>query len=857
MRWPSLLPTLALGCALSHTAAHDRVAAEPGSLDVEPAAAPTDRLNPEAIPDGLDERIESWFDGHGSRRLHVQLDRPMLRPGETVWVKSWNLATRTLTGEGAGAGVTYELLDPRGTIVETKRVLQADGTATNDFVLPTDAPGGRWSVRLTAPTGETVERPFVVSSYQAPTIRKKLDFVREAYGPGDRVEALVELLRPSGEPLADHAVHVMLQVDGATVAEEDLRTDGTGAVLASGRLPSSLSSGDGLLVVLVEEGGISESISRSVPIVLADLRLDLFPEGGDLVAGLPGRVYFEGRDRHGEPADVAGVIEDDRGRRVATFESVHDGLGRFAFTPERGRTYRARVTAPEGIDTAYPLPEAMDQGCTLRSYDDLRSELPEVRVGVRCTSRQDVVVVGTQRERRVDTAAVRAGPDRDAVVHLARTDATRQGAVRVTVFDPSDLAPLAERLVYRGAGRDLAVALTTDRQSYGPRDEVVIGVRTTGPDGEPVPAELALAVADDGVLSLADDREGNLLSRVYLEPELVEVPEDPGFYYDREEVLAARGLDLVMGTRGWRRFDWAPVLDPQPPTVTETVATRGPFLRLAERLVDDVEETEIVPMAMPMPEEVAEVAQPVVVAEPMDIATEDRRAQRLEKDAEAMGARQIAAGRRARRDIAADEDMLGGLGYLGYVGDMPWGGEVAWAPVRVFPRPDHASAPVGVRTDFRDTVLWEPTVRTDDQGRAEVRFALSDAITTFRVTAEGAGGGAVGHGEATLSSVLPVSVGTKLPAAVSAGDQLMLPITVTSARAEALTVAVGASLTSELLTAGRTSERLKVAPRGSATSWIPITVGSGRETATLRLTAEGGGAQDAVERTLEIVPPGF
>ena len=58
------------------------------------------------------------------------------------------------------------------------------------------------------------------------------------------------------------------------------------------------------------------------------------------------------------------------------------------------------------------------------------------------------------------------------------------------------------------------------------------------------------------------------------------------------------------------------------------------------------------------------------------------------------------------------------------------GGQLA--PVRVFPKPDYSTGFAGVRSDFRDTVHWDPSVKTDKWGNAEVRFYLSDAITSFR-----------------------------------------------------------------------------------------------------------------------------
>jgi hypothetical protein len=858
--WSLLLPSVLASCALLGPAAHDTLATPAQDplpdLELAPPAARRDAAATEAT--ALADRIDQWFAGYGTRRLHVQLDRPLYRPGESVWIKTWNVATRGLAATANG-GVTYELVDPRGSVVESKQVQESGGTSTNDFVLPPAAPGGQWTLRATSSTGEVDERPFVVSSYEAPRVHKTLDFVREAYGPGDRVEALIELTGPDGAPLANHAVRALLQVDGQTVLEAPFTTDETGAVLVSGDLPATLQSGDGLLTVLVDEGGVTESISRSVPIVLADLQLSFFPEGGDLVEGLPARVYFEGRDRHGEPADVSFVVEDDRGTVVAQADSLHDGLGRFAFTPAHGRTYRARVTTPVGLDQPVALPEALSSGCVLRTYDDVRSETSKIRVGLRCTTPETLTVVSTLREDPLDAARIQVRPGAETVVYLG-APAERlqeQGAVRVTAFD-RELRPRAERLVYRNAGRNLHVELVPDQQTYGPRDEVQVKVKTTRPDGTPVAAELALSVVDDAVLGLADDEEGNLLTRMYLEPELGESPDDPAWYFDPEEPLAARGLDLVLGTRGWRRFEWAQVWAPP---VVEVVSTSsgpnwwrafgGPPVPMA-------------PMAMPA----GAMPDAAWGAPPMDAPMVELDAVMEEEAApvEVLRAeRQVAFMPQKvpqKRERAKDDNAKQLMG-LGYVELGEWGGEdlvrqqPGWSPVRVFPRPEYGPGFTGVRTDFRDTVHWEPTVRTGEDGLASVSFLLSDAVTTFRVTAEGLGGGLAAHSEATLATVLPVSLATRLPPAVSVGDQLLLPVTVTNTRPGPLDVALSTTLGSNVLTTPGGAQHLRIDGRSGATRFVPVTVGSGRERVELRLTAEGGGAVDTLVRSLDVVPAGF
>ena len=80
--------------------------------------------------------------------------------------------------------------------------------------------------------------------------------------------------------------------------------------------------------VMVKDGGITESISKRIPIVLKKIQFSAFPEGGEMVAGLPTRIYIEAKNMLGKPADVEGKIVDDHGSTAATFKTYHFGLGR-------------------------------------------------------------------------------------------------------------------------------------------------------------------------------------------------------------------------------------------------------------------------------------------------------------------------------------------------------------------------------------------------------------------------------------------------------------------------------------------------------------------------------------------------
>jgi hypothetical protein len=928
-------------------------------------------------------------------RVHIQTDKPLYRPGETVWLRTWHLASGAFQAANNG-GITYELVGPRGDVVRAKLVEQRGGGATNDFELPTNAPGGTWKVRATAPDGAQVEREIVVLGYEAPRLKKSLEFLRKGYVPGDTVAATLKVNGPTGAALAEHPVTALVRIDGQDT-KVDVTTNAAGEALVRFPLPTGLTEGDGLLTVLVDESGVTESISRRIPIVLAGVHVEVYPEGGALVADLPSRVYFAATKADGKPADVSGRILDDRGDVVGSFRTFHNGLGRFELTPRYGRSYHLEVAGHPGVTT---IPEALVDGCVMRTPDDFATKLDALRVEVRCATPRLVSVVGSLRGQPIDAAQVRVG-SRPATVYLAAKDAkvaSSAGVARVTVYDEAD-RPIAERVVMRHRDNQLKVEVTARGGTVGPRDQMTLDVTARDASGAPVVADLAVAVVDDTTLSYADDKQGDIVSRLLVEAELSGSVEEPRTFFKEPTGYA---LDLLLGTAGWRKF----VQVPSP--VAKAVKARREEGKVGKK---DAKMARVRPHSLDV--ELAVSHEPVMEPAPLEGGTEvgeadvkkrvgerivmqkqqvDREVGEdpqfagvlgalpeaalepagLQQDALAglIGEPVIGAGGLAARGAGLGgggaADGLGGFaprgrgygtgggnfgskgeGGIGTIGGDPiilgaldkslidavikrnlnqirycyqreltknphLGGKVTvkfviakdgavssattkvttlnnvsvetcingrflrmqfpepkggglvivsypflfspdgtpdpgprYDTVRVFPAPRHVAG--SVRNDFRDTIAWAPSVRTDAKGKATVSFTLSDAVTSFRATAEGVGGGLVGRGEALIASTLPFSMAVKLPVAAVNGDRLHVPLTLTNDRDTPVTVTVAPTLGADarvVMLPARAGRTLfyDLAP----TAPIPVA-----------FSATSDGLEDAFTRTLDVIDAGY
>ncbi|MEO1257315.1 MAG: MG2 domain-containing protein [Bacteroidota bacterium] len=514
----------------------------------------------------LTQKLNRFNQYYAPEKVYLQFDRTFFEPGETIWFNAFLRKANSLKDLSKSKILYVELRAPNGSISKKITLRLKNGRSAGDFQLDQAAPGGLYKIRAYTNwqlnTEDFFTRDVQVQASVLPRLRMEMDFQRETYGPGDFVEATLDLQSLANEPLAHHDFTARASLDGESFQEIKGVTDGGGRALVKITLPKTLDTNDGLLNVLIGYNGQTESISRSIPIVLNKIDLQFMPEGGDPIAGTQGKIAFKALNEFGKPADVEGVITDAEGRKITSFRSYHQGMGTFSMTPESGQKYLAYLTKPAGISTTYTLPEAKARGYAI-SVDN--SDQEQLRVEINSTENEQLHLTLFSQSEIYFTQTLPAG----AGAHLIKipTKTLPIGTAQVTLFDSKEI-PRAERLVFLNPHKKLNVEITTDKDKYLPREKVSMTIKVTDERGMPMPGQFALSVADDNLLTFADDKQGHILSHLLLESELKGEIVEPNFYFDKNEKHPEKdqllALDHLMLTQGWRRFDWSKALWEQP-----------------------------------------------------------------------------------------------------------------------------------------------------------------------------------------------------------------------------------------------------------------------------------------------------
>jgi uncharacterized protein YfaS (alpha-2-macroglobulin family) len=164
------------------------------------------------------------------------------------------------------------------------------------------------------------------------------------------------------------------------------------------------------------------------------------------------------------------------------------------------------------------------------------------------------------------------------------------------------------------------------------------------------------------------------------------------------------------------------------------------------------------------------------------------------------------------------------------------------------------SSGAGIRSKFKTTAIFVPSVVTDDKGHAALEFKLPDNLTTFRIMAVAATSGDLfGSGQSKVVVSKPLLALPSLPRIARVGDRFEAGVVVHSKGVPAGEVKVTAQAEGIGLS-GPSEKRVSLSegrPQEVRFAFTPD--GAGVSTLTFRV--EGGAEKDAVTQKLPILLP--
>ncbi len=270
-----------------------------------------------------------------------------------------------------------------------------------------------------------------------------------------------------------------------------------------------------------------------------------YPEGGDRVKGLTGRVAFTVTDDQGFRRQVDGYLLDEARREIGSVSTDATGRGVFEVTGDSKARY-VQIPDGKGKNREYELPEAKDEGCTmvLNTMDD---------GVVEATLRSSASLQG----RLLGYAIIHNGTivQCDTMVAeptlIMEFDKSKlpEGVNQITVFNSSGQI-LSERLffLYPKTSVSDSILVTTDQRSLSPCGKVSVDIQTA-PN-----SSVSFSAMD--AATVVNGHEGNMKTWMLLSSEVSGYIDSPDYYFEADDAEHRRAADMLMLTQGWRRYDW-------------------------------------------------------------------------------------------------------------------------------------------------------------------------------------------------------------------------------------------------------------------------------------------------------------
>lgn len=292
------------------------------------------------------------------------------------------------------------------------------------------------------------------------------------------------------------------------------------------------------------------------------LNVQFFPEGGNLVAGLQNYIALKATGDKGTGVHVSGIIQNDMGEEVTTFESQKFGFGKFSLRPEAGDRYTAYIEYL-GNPYEFELPETMQGGYVMHVSQKEDNVYIWVRNNLGINMAGSFVI---GQFRGFPFITINAETDKNYLYSLFSIRDMPTGIIQLTFFDSLGV-PQCERLIFSENGADnIQLNIESEKQVFKKREKAEFYLHAEDLSGNFPLTNLSLSIVNNDVVKKKSN-QSQISSFFHLESDLKGYIEQPGYYFNNDNEDRLDMLDLLLMTHGWRRFVWKKILHDEYPEI--------------------------------------------------------------------------------------------------------------------------------------------------------------------------------------------------------------------------------------------------------------------------------------------------
>ena len=828
---------------------------------------------------------------HRKWQVMLSSDKPVYQPGQVIHLRSLALRKPDLKPI-AGQAIEFSIVDPKGNrIFQQKSVTSRFGISSTDCPLADEIIQGTYQLQCTV-GGTSTTAAVEVKQYVLPKFKVDLEFDRPYYSPGERVVASVRAAYFFGQPVRGADIEAHLESTGPlhVIDKAQTHTDEQGHASIEFGLPTALvgrpqdSAAARILltVKLRDSAGQEHSSSASRIVTDQPIHLRVIPESGTLKRNLANSVYVFTSYPDGSPARTH-IAVSGMDRELASNEL---GLAVLEIRPTTEQVnWTMRATDNQG--------RVGQREITLKCGANSEDFLVRLdKVIYRGGDTMHLVALGGGREpvyidliKDGQTVATDAIPVNDGRGEY-QFDLPPElfGTVELCAYRYSAQGwPVTNsRTIYIHQARALNLTASFDREEYRPGGRARLSLSVADDTGKPVPGAVSLAVVDEAIFQVGQQRPGLEQS-----------------FFSQEERLLAPVYAI---------YPWSPAMTIDRPSQDRQQFEQALFAATAgrraesdarRRIVENPEGGARLLEALERPDW-KEIAERMGLSRDVITALDGTGSPHsLSVSSYAAKVPQIEAAKRL--GLEKTHFAWNSLGVVIVIGFLVWlarHGLAALVAVFVIlvmlaslllpaiqsareasrrstaandlrmmdlilqeqPRRPAAVAtvvePPRLRQWFPETLLWRPELITDDQGRAEIEFDIADSITAWRLSASAVSAqGKLGAAQHLIRVFQSFFVDVNIPTTLTRGDEVTIPVVVYNYLDEPQTVTLRLADVDAFERLDGATQQVELKAREVKSVGYRLRAKNVGHHA-IEIEAQGHGVADAIKRQVDVIPNG-
>lgn len=282
--------------------------------------------------------------------------------------------------------------------------------------------------------------------------------------------------------------------------------------------------------------------------------LRFFPEGGQLVQTVTSRVAFKAESTTEADVKIEGTIFSADGNKIGTLQTLHNGMGRFTYTPSE-KAAIAKMTY-KGELYQFSLPQALPVGYVVNVTN--KPGALSIQVSCNTATPHDTLAIFMSHQGQPFAYRLVSCTAETPSTFLVRTKDIPAGVLQISLINRAG-ATLCTRFSFVTPKTQLRITPAGLKPVYTPYAPIRCQLQVTNAAGQPIQSNLSVSVRD-AVRSDYLEYDNNIYTDLLLTSDLKGYIHQPGYYFAGASLQKQTELDVLLMIHGWRKYDMSQLI---------------------------------------------------------------------------------------------------------------------------------------------------------------------------------------------------------------------------------------------------------------------------------------------------------